>query len=94
MLGAEDQNVRSRYERTMKWKMAKYYENDIKFISIYPKNLANLDWVFRAKFREVAGYDLPTRTSNVVKSRYCANCGTPVESTSIYCQNCGNRIAG
>jgi len=94
MLGAEDQNVRSRYERTMKWKMAQYYENDIKFISIYPKNLTNLDWVFRAKFREVAGYDLPTRTSNVAKSRYCSNCGAPIESTSTYCQSCGDRIAG
>jgi hypothetical protein len=94
MLGAEDPNVRSRYERTMKWKTAQYYENDIKFISIYPKNLANLDWIFRAKFRDVAGYDLPTRTSNVAKSRYCSNCGTPIEPASTYCQNCGNRIAG
>jgi len=94
MLGADDQAVRSRYERTMKWKMAQYYENDIQFISVYPKNLSNLDWVFRAKLREVAGYDLPKRSSDALRSRYCSKCGTPIEPTSIYCQSCGNRVAG
>ena len=39
------------YERTMKWKMAQYHRNKIKFISLYERNLDNLDWVFRAKFR-------------------------------------------
>jgi hypothetical protein len=24
-----------------------------------PRNLTNLDWIFRKKFKEVAGYDLP-----------------------------------
>ena len=94
MLGVEDSRVRSRYEQSMKWKMAKYHQNNIKFISIYPNNLGNLDWVFRAKFREVAGYDLPKWTSDAVVSRYCIKCGTPIESSSIFCQNCGNRIAG
>jgi hypothetical protein len=94
VLGVEDSRVRSRYERSMKWKMAKYHQNNIKFISIYPNNLGYLDWVFRAKFREVAGYDLPKRTSNAAVSRYCIKCGTPIEASSVYCQNCGNRIAG
>ena len=60
MLGADDPRVRSRYERSMKWKMAQYHRNNIKFISIYPNNMGNLDPIFRAKFREVAGYDFPT----------------------------------
>jgi hypothetical protein len=94
MLDVEDSRVGSRYERSMKWKMAKYHQNNIKFISIYPNNLGYLDWVFRAKFREVAGYDLPKRTSNAAVSRYCIKCGTPIEASSVYCQNCGNRIAG
>lgn len=94
MLDAEDLHVRSRYERTMKWKMAQYHKNNIKFISIYPKNLGNLDWILRAKFRKVAGFDLPKKTSNAVQSRYCTNCGNPIEPSSRYRQNCGNRIAG
>ena len=94
MLGVEDSRVRSRYEGSMKWKMAKYHQNHIKFISIYPNNMSNLDWVFRAKFREIAGYDLPTKRSEVVSSRYCTNCGTFIGLSSMYCQNCGNRIAG
>ena len=94
MLGVEDSRVRSRYERSMKWKTAKYHRNHIKFISIYPNNMSNLDWVFRAKFKEVTGYDLPTRRSEVVSSRYCTNCGISIGLGSMYCQNCGNRIAG
>jgi hypothetical protein len=94
MLGVEDSRVRSRYERSMKWKMAKYHQNNIKFISIYPDNMGNLDWVFRAKFREVAGFDLPKRTSNFAASRYCIKCGVPTDSSSVFCQNCGVRIAG
>jgi len=69
MLGAKDDRVRSRYERNMRWKMAQYHRNNIKFISLYPSNLGNLDWTFRAKFREVAGYDLPSRTMDAVASR-------------------------
>jgi hypothetical protein len=94
MLGAEDSRVRSRYERSMRWKMAKYHQNNIKFISVYPSNMSNLDWVFRAKFREVAGFDLPKRTSNFGGSRYCIRCGFPTDSSSVFCQNCGIRIAG
>ncbi len=91
MLGVEDSRVRSRYERSMKWKMAKYHQNNIKFISIYPNNMGNLDWVFRAKFREVAGYDLPTRSEGVPSS-YCVRCGTHLGPSSAFCQSCGVRI--
>jgi hypothetical protein len=94
MLGAEDHNVRTRYERNMKWKMAQYHQNDIKFISIYPKNLGNLDWIFRAKFREVAGYDLPARMSRAASSRYCTTCGTTIGPGSTFCQSCGDRVVG
>jgi hypothetical protein len=41
----------------MKKKMAQYYSNDIKFISIYPDNLSNLDWIFRTKLKKVTGFE-------------------------------------
>jgi len=58
LVNADDYWTRERYVRNMKRKMAIYHENNIKFISIYPKNLENLDWIFRAKFRKVTGYEL------------------------------------
>lgn len=59
LLEADDPYVKSKYENHMKRKMAMYYENKIKFISIYPKNLENLDWIFRKKFENVTGRKLP-----------------------------------
>lgn len=59
MVDVEDGRKRAEYVRSMKWKMRQYHELGIKFISIYPKNLRNLDWVFRTKFREVSGMELP-----------------------------------
>ncbi len=54
-----DYETRKRYEKKMRWKMAQYHENKIKFISIYPSNMENLDWIFRKKFKEVMGFELP-----------------------------------
>jgi hypothetical protein len=59
LVNAEDYWTRTNYVRNMKRKMAIYYRNNIKFISIYPDNLDNLDWIFRSKFRKVTGYELP-----------------------------------
>ena len=36
-----------------------HHKNGIKFISVYPKNMENLDWVFRKKFETVTGNKLP-----------------------------------
>ena len=91
--------VRSNSERTIadyfhRNNIRYVYEQDamnIKFISIYPNNMGNLDWVFRAKFREVAGYDLPTRSEGVPSS-YCVRCGTHLGPSSAFCQSCGVRI--
>jgi len=60
LVDADDNFTREEYVRNMKRKMAKYYENNIKFISIYPGNLENLDWIFRRKFRKVTGLELPS----------------------------------
>lgn len=59
LVNADDNWTRANYEKSMKWKMYNYHKNNIKFISIYPRNLANLDWIFRTKFRQVTGFDLP-----------------------------------
>lgn len=59
MLCVENNYDRSRYAKLMKYKMAQYYQHGIKFISIYPDNMAHLDWIFRKKFEEVAGKRLP-----------------------------------
>lgn len=63
LVDADDELTRTRYARNMRKKMAIYHKNNIKFISIYPRNLENLDWIFRAKFRKATGYELP-KSSN------------------------------
>jgi hypothetical protein len=59
LVKADDSGTRAKYVRNMKRKMAIYYRNNIKFISIYPDNLENLDWIFRRKFKKVTGFELP-----------------------------------
>ena len=59
MLHVSDDYDRDKYQRTMKYKMGRYYELGVKFISLYPDNLKNLDWIFRKKFKKVTGVDLP-----------------------------------
>jgi DNA helicase IV len=60
MVNVENNYDRSKYERAMKYKMARYHQLGVKFISIYPKNLKNLDWIFRKKFEEITGQKLPS----------------------------------
>ena len=59
LVNADDKRTRSRYVKNMKWKMAQYHQNGIKFISIYPDNLDNLDLIFRKKFETVTCLELP-----------------------------------
>lgn len=59
LANADDEWTRNKYVRHMKRKMAIYHRNNVRFVSIYPHNIENLDWVFRTKFRQVTGYDLP-----------------------------------
>jgi hypothetical protein len=63
LVDAEDQRTKERYIHYMKRKMAIYHKHHIRFISLYPRNLDNLDWVFRAKFKEVTGRDLPRKST-------------------------------
>lgn len=60
LVDADHGPTRANYVRNMKRKMALYYQNRIRFISIYLSNLENLDWIFRAKFKKVTGFELPS----------------------------------
>jgi hypothetical protein len=86
-------SVSKEYRRTMKFKMSQYRKYKIRFISIYPDNLQNLDWVFRAKFREVVGFDLPARPAPLTgMARYCTGCGAPVSPPGRFCTRCGSPV--
>ena len=58
LVDADDYSVKNEYVKTMKWKMAQYHSRNIKFISIYPRNMNNLDWIFKKKFENVTGKKL------------------------------------
>jgi len=59
LVDSPDARLRDDYIRSMRWKMAQYRKNNIRFVSIYPSNIMSLDYHFRRKFREVMGFDLP-----------------------------------
>jgi hypothetical protein len=61
MLNVDNNYDRSKYMRAMKYKMARYHDLGIKFVSIYPDNMKNLDWIFREKFKRVAGVEIPRK---------------------------------
>jgi hypothetical protein len=92
LLDTEDERMNSRYKKMMRYKMARYHENKIRFVSIYPNNLSNLDYIFRKKFREVKGFDLPQAPNMTGRARFCGTCGKQAEIDSRFCANCGKRI--
>jgi hypothetical protein len=59
MLNVENDYDRSKYTREMKATMERYHGLGVKFISIYPDNMKNLDWIFRKKFEKTTGQTLP-----------------------------------
>lgn len=61
LVDSPDTRLRNEYVRTMRWKMAQYRKNNVRFVSLYPSNISNLDYYFKRKFRETMGFDLPTR---------------------------------
>ena len=66
LLDVDDERDRSKYERAMKYKMARYHELGIKFISLYPRDLRNLDWNFRTKFEELTRQRLPLKANTQI----------------------------
>src|SRR6266699_3923609 len=74
LVDSPDPRTRNNYVRAMRWKMAQYRKNNIRFISIYPSNLNNLDYNFKRKFSETMGFNLPT--GPVVST--CPTCQAPI----------------
>lgn len=55
MVNTQHEDTRQEYIKSMEWKIAKYRENGIKFISIYPEDLRNLESVFKKRLHEKTG---------------------------------------
>ncbi|HKU48583.1 MAG TPA: hypothetical protein VJP79_01410 [Nitrososphaera sp.] len=47
MVNSKEKTERQEYIRSMEWKMKRYRENGMKFISVYPKDLDSLDVVLK-----------------------------------------------
>jgi len=58
LVDADDPRIKSQYVKNMKRKMAQYHSQGLKFISIYPRNMTNLDWIFRKKLENETGITL------------------------------------
>lgn len=52
MVNTKEHHKRQEYIKSMGWKMARYHENGLKFISIYPENLGKLDSIFQSKLHK------------------------------------------
>jgi len=92
LLDTKNRRTNSSYKKTMRYKMARYHENKIQFVSLYPDNLSNLDYIFRKRFREIKGFDLPRASSGSTRPRFCESCGKQNELGSSFCANCGKAI--
>lgn len=49
------------YRRTMMLKMKEYKEIKLRYISLYPNNLKNLNYYFKKRLKEVTGKDVKTK---------------------------------
>ena len=54
LAGLPDNSARSRYQRSMRWKMEQYRRNGIRFISLYPGDLGNLNGAFLYRLDEIS----------------------------------------
>jgi hypothetical protein len=79
------------YARQMRRRMAVYNAHNIRFVSIFPEDLGKLGLVFRARFREIAGFELPHAVprSDVL---LCSRCGTPPAADVKYCAKCQRNL--
>lgn len=64
MVDVDDSERRRAYQRDMQWKMKQYDDNGLKYISLYPWHLNDLDGAIKAEFRKVTGKTLITGSIN------------------------------
>jgi hypothetical protein len=86
LVNSPDREKRDVYVRSMRWKMAKYRNNNFRFVSIYPSNLSQLDYYFRKKFREAVGFELPI-------PRDCPTCHLPIMDMPLHIKWHSNRTS-
>ena len=58
LINHPDIKVKSKYEKSMRWKMAQYHSRGIKLISIYPRNLKILDKKIRGSLSRVNSHSV------------------------------------
>lgn len=58
MLEVENDSDRKKYERSMRYKLTRYHRLGINIISLYPRDLPNLDGNFRERFKKLTGKTL------------------------------------
>ena len=51
LVNLPDNFARLRYEQSMRWKLVQYRRNGIRFVSLYPNDLNNLDAAFRPRLK-------------------------------------------
>jgi len=70
-------NIKPEYAEDMRWKMALYHGNQIRFISIYPDNMLfpfdpmDFDALFQHKFQTVTGVSLRSLTREALTGMAC-----------------------
>ena len=88
LINLSDGSARSRYERSMQWKVAQYRRNGIRFVSLYPSELHDFDTAFRTKLEQASG-----RTLNPLPAKsFCTACGQPASPPARFCTKCGTRL--
>ncbi len=59
--------ARSRYERSMRWKMEQYRSNGIRFVSLYPNELGSLDAIFPPRLEQAVVAGTPKVVSAITR---------------------------
>ena len=75
------------YVQRMRRRMTVYNRHDIRFISLFPEDMDKLGLVFRARFREIAGFEMPHAVPRA-DIRFCSSCGTPPADGAKFCAKC------
>ena len=52
MVNTEGYRKRQQYIKGMHWKMARYHENGLKLVSVYPEDLGNLGSLFQKALKK------------------------------------------
>ena len=88
LVNLPNNSARNRYEGILRWKMAQYHKNGIRFVSLYPRDLQSLDTSFRPKLEVASGRVISIPNEH----QFCSRCGAVLEPLGSFCTKCGNAI--